>query len=342
MSSRKNGHPDRIAVQEGLTDEDLKHVLDYLMAHKMEFAQRFLRERSLPFSGTKAVLRDRLKGYLDNEQVTGEELIELLNDIEGWGNQHIYLYKSPNQVIEQWRQRTAVEDRLKELGMIEQLNRRRPLILPSEPTLSTIEWTPDRIHFLWVEKRQWEERIPEEDIERDDIVWKAYRRRTSRGLTSFDWDLVSGHAMLMIQRLPRGTKYNQIRDLFEKKLEPIIELKYFERIRVSPAIQSIEESGEVRRRQLAYETLRGGRARFTSANRAMDTYADPALERAGQALGGDKAGWLGNFYWHPVPGSIERELHSKLYALDQRVGIFGDRLEQEVRYVISRIRYYCS
>jgi hypothetical protein len=335
-----SGSPEITEGYEGLTEEDVGLTLDYLLLHKKEFIQEFLRERGLYYSGTKAVLRKRFEGYLGDGRLNGVELVALLNRIEGWGHQHIYLYKAPNWSIGLWCTEESARERLSDLGLIDLFNRQRPLVLPEETTLSSIEWTMEGLRFVWVEKRQWEERVPEEDIESADIVWRAHRIKSARGLTTFDWDLVSGHAMLMIQKLPSGTKYHRIRRQFEKELEPIVGLSQFEQVRVSRAIQPIEESGEVRRRQLAYETRRGGKARFTSASPSADTYADPDLERAGQALGGEAAGLLGNFYWHPVPGILKRELHSMLYASDQRVGIFGERREQEVRHIISRIRYY--
>lgn len=334
-------HTEREA-HESLTEGEVELVLDYLLSHKKAFTQEFLRERSLPFSGTRERLRERLEGYLSNGQLDSANLVWLLNRIEGWGNQHIYLYRASDQLIEPWLEEDSVRKRLANLGLADLFNRQRPLVLPEETTLSSVEWTPERVRFVWIEKRQWEERVSEEDIEEEGMVWRAYRINVSRGLIAFDWDLVSGHAMLMIQRLPRGTKYHHIRDRFERELEPILDLSQFEQVRVSRAIQRIQESGEVRRRQLAYQTRRGAKATFTSADWSRDTFADPDLERAGQALRSGTAGLLGNFYWLPVKGKPGRELHSKLYASDQRVGVFGEHLEQDVRYVLFRIRYYCS
>jgi hypothetical protein len=329
-------------VHEGLTEGEIELVLNYLLSHRKAFTQEFLRERDLPFSGTKERLRERLEGYLGDGRLEAADLVRLLNEIEGWGNQHIYLYKASGRLIEPWLEEDAARKRLANLGLAHLFNRQRPLVLPEEITLSSIEWTSERVRFVWVEKRRWEERVSEEDIEEEGVVWRAYRINVSRGLIAFDWDLVSGHAMLMIQRLPKGTKYHHIRDQFEEELEPIVGLGQFERVRVSRTIQRIEESGEVRRRQLAYQTRRGGKATLTSAGRSRDIFADPNLERAGQALRGETAGLLGNFYWLPVQGKLGRELHGKLYASDQRVGIFGEHQEQDVRYVLFRIRYHCS
>jgi hypothetical protein len=328
-------------ADESLTEEEVKLVLDYLDSHKMAFMQEFLRARGLPFSGTKAKLRERVEGYLGDGRVEAAELVQLLNEIEGWGNQHIYLYKASDQLIKPWLKEDSARERLANLGASDLFNRRRPLLLAEGPTLSSVEWTPHRVRFVWIEKRQWEERAAEEDFEERGIVWRAYRINVSRGLIAFDWDLVSGHAMLTIQRLPRGTKYHLIRAEFERKLEPAIGLSQFEQMRVSRAIHPIEASNEVRRRQLAYRTRYGGKATFTSADQSSDTFADVALERVGQALREGTTGWLGNFYWIPIEGKPEREFHAKLYASDQRIGIFGEQKEQDVRHVLSRIRHYC-
>lgn len=326
---------------ENLTETEIELVLDYLLAHKKAFIQEFLRKRRLPFSGTKATLRKRLEGYLGDGRLDAADLVRLLDEIEGWGNQHIYLYKAPSWQIEPWLEEDSARKHLSERGLADLVNRQRPLVLPEKAILSAIEWTPERVRFVWIEKRQWEERVSEEDIEEEGMVWRAYRVKISRGIIAFDWDLVSGHAMLMIQKLPQGTRYHQIRDRFARELEPIIGLDQFEPVRVSRAIQPIEASGEARRRQLAYETRRGSKARFTSASPSRDAFEDPILQRAGQALKGETASLWGNFYWLPVNDKLDRDLHCMVYAKDQRVGIFGERREPEVRYVLSRILYHC-
>jgi hypothetical protein len=337
---KASGNPETPEGPKDLTAAEVDIVLDYLLGHKMRFLQDFLRERRLPFAGTKEVLRNRLIAYISDARVSSMELVRLLDGIEGWGNQHIYLYKAPDQSIEPWRTERSSRRRLSTLKLDDLFNRHRPLVLPAEPTLSSIEWTPQKLRLVWVEKRQWEERLPEHDIENEDLILRAYRRNVTRGLTAFDWDLLTGHAMLMIQILPSGSKYDQARDRFEEQLEPMVVLSNFQRVRVGPAIQSIEKSDEARRRQLAYETRRGGKASLTSASQSSDAYTDPDLQTIGESLRGKTAGLMGNFYWHRVDGALDRELHIKLYAADQSVGIFGECREQEVRYVISRIRHY--
>jgi hypothetical protein len=330
------------ASPDSLTPNEIGLVLDYLLSHKQAFLQDFLRKHSLPFSGTKQRLRERVEAHLAEDRLAASDLVQVLNRIEGWGNQHIYLYKAPDRAIEPWLTESSVRSRLYGLGLAGLFGRPRPLVLPDERTLSSIEWASERVRFVWVEKQQWEERVAGQDIEQDGMVWRAYRLNVSRGLIAFDWDLVSGYAMLMIRRLPHGTRYDAIKKELESVLEPLVSLSQFERLRVSRAIPDIQRSSEVRRRHISYRTIRGGEASLTSAGRSRDALADPALKRADSALEGDTTGLLGDFYWLPAQGGLKSELHSRLYAQDQRVGIFGEHQEKDVRHVISRIRHYCG
>lgn len=323
--------------------DELQLLLDYLFSHHKKFIQDFLRSRiDLLVSGTKAELRDRFDQALKDGRLVSSELVDLLDRIEGWGNQQVFLYRSNDSLVRRWANEESVRERLEECGLESLLNRRRPLILPDEPTLSSIEWLPERVRFLWVERRTWEERMPDRDRQEEDLMWRAYRARESRGVVSFDWSLVSNEAALMIQRLPRGTVYDDVKEHFEGELEPVIGIREFEQVRVARAIERIEHSEEADRRKLAHETRRGGRASFTSRGRTADVYADPDLQSARTALGNNVVPWLGNFYWKPVDDEVSGRMHVVLHTKDNRVGVYGEWYEEEVRHVLSRIRTHCG
>src|SRR5262249_21959133 len=152
-------------------------------------------------------------------------LVELLDQVEGWDNQHIYLYRSPEELIARWNTETKARAILKAHGKEHLVNQRRPLVLPAAPQLCTVEWAPSRIRFIWVEKRVWKDRVPDEDFQRDDLEFTANRLRVARGIVTFDWDLVSGHAALLIQRLPSGSNYGAARQRFEAELQPLVKIK---------------------------------------------------------------------------------------------------------------------
>lgn len=336
-----------------LNENDLKRLLDVLLAYKMDFTQGFLKERGLPFSGNREQLRERLVRYLADGNFQVSELVQLLNAIEGWGYQHIYLYKAPEHLTNEWSDGSVVRQRLQDAGMLELFNRPRPLLMPESPTLAEIQWSPQRLRFVWVEARRWEERASdiEDKIEenqnngRDKVIWRAYRAKVSRGVVAFEWNLVTGSAMLMIHRLPSGTSYRKSNDQFTAELEPILGIRHFastfEPVEVGWAIQPLDESGSVRRRHLAYALTSGSKAEFTSADSTVDVFADDALEEAADSLPTDKAGIGANFYW-PAGGGLSREVHFRIYGEEHRLAIFGQHTEQDVRYVLSHILAYCE
>jgi len=120
----------------------------------------------------------------------------------------------------------------------------------------------------------------------------------------------------------------------------LVTISSFERLRASRGIPRVEGSGEARSRQLAHETRRGSRATFTSRGRKRDAFHDDPDLRASRSALGETSAVLGNFYWQPLEGRLTREVHVKLYAQDQRVGLFGELDEADVRYVLSRIRHH--
>ncbi|MBL8792392.1 MAG: hypothetical protein JNM56_00660 [Planctomycetia bacterium] len=315
-------------------------MLDLIFDHRKVVIQEFLKTRKHAYSGTREKLRQRVEGYLDDGSVRADELVELLNRVEGWGNQHIFLYKAPAALIDRWNTEAKVRASLRTQGQEMLFNRPRPLVLPKAPQLCSVEWTPTRARLVWVEKRVWRERAPEEDFGRDDLEFTASRVRRSRGLIAFDWDLVSGDAALLIERLPTGNDYGAERRRFELELEPLVKISKFEGVYVSSAIPGIEKSGEVRHRQLEHATERGARISFVSRAKNVCALADPALRKARDALGDALAGRHGNYYW-PMPGEEPREVHVKLYAKDQRLALFGECSEGEVRHVLRCVRGHC-
>lgn len=306
----------------------------------MGWIQDFLRSRNLPFSGTKDDLRARVLAYLDERAIQPSDLVALLDAVEGWGNQHVYLYKAPDSLIAYLADEKRLKGRLKKLGVDHLLNARMPLLLPDHPTLSAIESNSHGVRFVWIEKRAWRDRLPDQDRQEGDVQFDAYQLKEGRGVVSFSCDLVSGCAALLIGRLPSGTDYKQQKERFEQVLDQILDVDSLTNITVSAAIRRIDESDKVRKRSSTLVTTQGNGAVYTSRSRKEDVYEDPDIRNSRNALGKHTAGRLGNFYWPTAAG--DREIHVKLYAKDQRVGIFGECTREEVEYVLAQIRGYCT
>ena len=78
-------------------------------------------------------------------------------------------------MIERWNTEAKVRGILRAHGKEALFNKRLPLVLPANPRLSAVEWKPHAVRFVWIEKREWRERLPEEDYEADGVEFTAHR-----------------------------------------------------------------------------------------------------------------------------------------------------------------------
>lgn len=334
-----NEEDKNIEVTEETRIDEVDVLLNLLLSHKKEYIQDFLRGKELPYSYTKTVLKEKIKEEIANEVFKQEELIALLDKIEEYGNQHVYLYINTSDYISKLRDEGFVQQNLRKSGLEGLYNKSKPLLLPETPTVASIIHNRRALKIKWVEKRRWNELIKEE-IKGDKLI-RIYQIHTTRGVTIFRIDLVSGNADLLIQRLPRGTNYTEVKERYEDKVRKIVDLDTFSLLNIKSSIRKIEDSGEAERRQTNFETIAGGKISFKSRSRGVDYTTDPSLSAARHALGERVSGLLGNFYWLPKT-PLARKIHTHVYGGDSRVGVFGECSEQEVNYVLSRVRYFAQ
>jgi hypothetical protein len=339
-------------------DDEKQLLIEFCLSKKKEFLAHFLKQRGLPFSGTREILRERLNEYLSNGELTIEELTYFLNRVEGWGNQHIYVYQAPGGSLSKWRTIAQAKKALAEVDLEDLLNAPKPLIMPEKPELSTVQLENDRLRFVWIERKIWYQRSEDDDqFPNDELVLRAYKINIERRITSFEIDLLEGNAHLALPNISKsaveidsttggGKKkkdhYQVLREQFESYLEPLIGISTYKRVRLSKAITKLEKSTEVKSREDGFETLQGGQILFTSPDVNSDTKLDSSMNSVKAAIPGDVKGTLGSYYWQPSPGGLTRVLFVKVTAPENSVAFRVQCTEDEVRYVLSRIRKLCK
>jgi hypothetical protein len=334
-------------------------LLNLLFSYKRELIIEHIRRRDIRISRSISVadLRTRIEMLLDSQELTVNDLAQILNHIEGWGRQQIYLYQyiGGQHLKAQWLNPVWVENHFRQLNKSEIYNNTRPIVLPDSPTLVSVEHDTDRhrIRFIWVEKRTRLERDEESDpppdrfrvgeassLER--VVYQAYREITVRGLMFFDWDIENDDAMLMIHKLT-GTDYAQVRDARLSELKEILLSQDFRLLPVSSIVTQLHHSDEVVRRELTFQTVNNeGRLSVASGRPQEDVFADTVLEQARSQIIDNVTGLSGSLRWKTENNKhIALELYGKI-ADDQRIGIAAQELEEDIRYVLRRIRTYCT
>ena len=336
---------------EGMKLEE-ERLIEFALGQKKEFLQALLKEKGLAFSGTKEQIRERVANYLKDEELTIQDLVNFLDSVEGWGDQSIYIYSAPTYLINQWRKdNSSLKESIRSAGWGKIINVKRTLFLPEEPELSTITLTDRLIQFTWVEKHEWFQRTRDFDDVEGDIVLRAFRRNLERRVTRFEVDLTTGICLMTIPKisnLPTNAddgedekklgKYEKIRDGFEEKLTKVLPISSFKKFSLKKTIEKLQESDEVMRRENVFETPDRSQIRLLSASSDIDTREDIRVEALRSKIPADTPGTAGNYKWLPSKGGLGREIGVKLYGLENRVAINVQCTEEEVRYVLSRIR----
>jgi len=277
-----------------------------------------------------------------SRKITREDLVSLLDQIEGFGNQHIYLFKIPETWLEKLCDINWVKTVFEDHGLIDVYNQYKPLVLPEQPEVISINHSSDWLRIRWVTKREklelMEER-KEADEKKREILVKKFLIRKYRATTMFRVSLITGDAELLIHRLPQGFDYRREKNKYLRRLDEWFGWGVLRHLDLYPAISKIENSGEVRVRDVGVRTVRGSHIDIISPSRKHGIHDDPDAFSARRTIR-TGTGSKGNFYWLPdkTGGMLSREVHTIIYR--DRVAFLGEYREEEINYVLGRIRHF--
>ena len=290
---------------------------------------------------------------LEAEQIQYSQIIVFLDEIEPWGKQHVVIYDGPTYDIAHWRDADWVRKYLEIHELNNYLNTQIPLALPETLTLSSIQWSPTKLRITAVERREGALREPELDREGEvedlEVIYKAYIYRIVRGLSIFEWDLVSNQAFFQITQLPSGQRYEDASTRFSELFNNILQVQDFTSVDLRDVISrlhAVEQAGtpEARSHGIGYRTLLGRTLTGRSSLGAGALLGETVIDDAMASIREVGVGHLGNFYWLPDPtgdrttNPLETEVHVELVGEYKRVNFLTTNCEQDFRYVLQRIR----
>jgi len=339
------------------TSKDRELIITELLALKKELIRDFLARHELATSGTKEEIRERVEQSLKNRKLSVLQIVQFLDEIIPWGKQHVYLYEGPKSSIADWRNTDWLADRLKQHNFEKYLNAQLPLVMPTQMEITSIHHDPGLLRVTAIKKRVSKERDPSFDEDResgdgDEIELHAYVRRHTRSLVAFEWNLVANTAMLQISQLPSRVDYEDVAKEFFSMIAKWLDINLFSMVDLRPVIKRLHEleeakAGHTRSHGINYRTKGGRRLEGKSQSASDPLVGEPVVDAALGAVRTDAVGHMGNFYW--LPGSDEAvvnplgdELHFIVVGPSSRINFPTPNNEQDIRYVLSRIRSHCT
>jgi hypothetical protein len=320
-----------------------KVLLSTLMAQRADIIRELLGSVGLPRSGTKEELEERLRAALRDADITPDQIVHALDRVEAWGRQHVFLYNAPTRIPSEFKSRSGFQATLKNAGWDVTLNEPSNLMLPSSKTVRLISLSDRILRIEWVEARRWTERLKSLDytevVNGEEIIFQAAKPRLQRAISAFEWNFDAQTAELFIYRLPSGTRYSAEEIAFRALLKPIVDLDYFETVRMKRALARLKDSSGIRERRTNYIAPNGAKLSMQSADRATTLSAERELQEIRDLIKQSKkygAAFL-NCFWEP-DAELSDEVHTHIDSFEARVGFLGQCSEEAVRYVLQRIR----
>ena len=332
------------------TKEEQEKILQYFSDLKGDVIRQFLSEKNLPRSGTKPELREKIENWLGEGNLQYEDLVLFLDRIAPWGKQHIILYNGPDSEVRKWCEKEKAENILNNAKLTKYLNSKLLLMLPEKLSFSSIEYSDKRLRILAVKRREAWERAEkydqEESIQEGKLELRAFLIQVTRAVVVFTWDFISNNASLQITQLPSREKYEDVENELASLMEGFLDLSRFDKLNLRPVIKKLHEleqkgSPEARSHTIAYQSAGGRKITAESPTPEDSVLGEDRIDTALESIRSQSVGHIGNFYWLPTSANsnpLRKEIHTIIVGNKSRINFTTPNEEDDVEYVLSRVR----
>lgn len=355
-----NSNSNTAPSNEKYLPKDRDILLGSLFLYKKKLIAKQFNKIGIPlrWQPTKAKMRRAIESQIDSGRLDLDKIHAVLVELEGWGRQQIYLYKfiGGTTLRNHWLDYDWVKSSIQDSGMGELFNITRPITSSNRSPLYTIQYDQAErsLRFLWVQNRT---KVTREELEDppypefapnrdstalDRIILRAYRETLVRDVTSFDWDINTGEAMIMIRKLS-GTKYKDERDKVLSDLKKIIPVADFRRLSISNLINNLRGIEDVVMPKVKLRSFSNATDVLSLASGAKnDLSSNPSFKNILQTHKEDFTGIDSFVRW-----KIRKNQHIgiDLKAVkedDHRIAIRSQEMEEDVRLLLQRIRTHCA
>ena len=305
-------------------------------------------------------MRAHFEELLASGDLEESVLVDILTELEGWGNQQIYLFNctTKERILKQtWLKKTWVRDHLRDVGPGLILDAKNPTALPESPKLigayfSEVCEVP-AIRFVWAQKLISKKHDPSLDYKHEGfsfnsasilerVLFQGYREKIYRGIISFDWEIGSGSAMLLIHKLSER-EYKPMQKQIMRDLNDLFYNVDFKQLSIRPAMQNLDclktfdDSIKVTIPRQMFATP--DRNTFTLQNRHQQNVSeDSSLASILENYRTDSDDFRFGIRWKPDGIDEFRVQLNAEVDDDQRIAIDAQRSEKVIRDVVRGIR----
>jgi len=336
---------------------DLKRLAaGIIRAQGNRFIKELMRDKKIRMGANKEDFNRNLDAAIESGTLRLDDVDRWLKRVEGWGNQHVYLYRISDALRATLTEPKIVENvagaRLKKVW-----NGKTLLQFPEEPQLTSISFSDSVLRLVWQETSPGWTPVPEKDyIEEEGLdvyEYRAYRKIEWRAITRFEAHLEKGIAALFIANPIEGEEHKKAIAAVKSVLAKLLDLPALEKEMLD--IRSVSKNMDQRNvptNQIPSPEIKAQKSRLGSggsyvefASNGSDKayWEEAAVQNVRLSIKKDQLapfdGAEGVFIFQKSDGGLTRSLRVQLYK-GNRVRLWAEMDAIEVWTILVKLNSY--
>lgn len=329
-----------------------------ITAQGNQFIKELLRDLGIRIGVTKADFEQNLREAIRNGQLRLADVEAWLERVEGWGNQHVYLFNVPD-ALRPGLIPSRIKSKATRAGLAHLWDAQTSLKFPDEPELTRISFKDSVLSLVWHEASSTWLREPskdrKEEIGLDNYEFRAYRQLIRRAVTRFELRLDFGLAALFIPDPIQGEEHRNAIAEAELIIDKLLDLTALKKAQVQIAdvsrnldqahIPSSPNQQPPVKTQRSRLSSGGAYVEFAANSEGRAYWESNAVRGVRRALRSQElasfTGTAGLFeFQQGGPGGFKRNLKVQLYGEDRRIRLWAQMDLEEVWTILKILSQY--
>lgn len=339
---------------------DLKRLAaGIIRAQGNRFIKELLRDKDIRIGLNKDDFEKNLTDAIESGNLVLADVDTWLKQVEGWGNQHVYLFDLPAALRNELTP-TKILKRVHEAGLEAVWNGKTVLAFPDEPALTSISFSNSVLRLVWQESSPGWTPVPEKNYTAeeglDTYEYRAFRRVEHRAITRFEAHLDDQLAGLFIANPIQGSEHQSAIKEAKRVISLLMDLSALERAQIDISVlsrnmdqQNIPSSSSPRpavKTQKSRLASGGAYVEFAANSRDKAYWEEPAIQDVRKSVRNqqltDFQGTDGVFIFQAISGDegLDRPLRVQLYGRDNRIRLWAQMSADEVWTILKMLNAY--
>jgi hypothetical protein len=331
-------------------DALVRTIKGVVLAQGNVFIKELLRERGIRIGTTKADFERNMIEAIQSGALQKQHVETWLAEVEGWGNQHVYLFRVPEKICADslWNKPEAVKSKVAKAGLGAQWNAHSSLEYPPGHTLTGVHFQEGVLRLVWHKGSEFWLRTKakdyREEIDGDTYEFRAYRLRAERKVTRFELRPRDAMAAIFLQIAVDEDEHKTALENVKKTVGRLWAFDEFSPFAIASTIKKLDARSLVKKDEVVAQSTRldssGAYVQFGTTS-AQDSYQDFAAVRNVRLAVKSTSftGMNGTFNISVTDtNGEERRVRALLYASQKRIRLSSQMTSTEVWNFLQLIK----